>query len=133
MQCIAHCHVTMPHLSGINTEEGGTLGFPPPDWHPSPLKIAKYYIIVECDKMIDNNFLFVYVVSDATRNSLRGRTFQNFLGAGACPQTPLVWVRCHVREFPPPRKNPVLIPVYVYVSIDQAFSPNQLAHCLSLS
>jgi hypothetical protein len=46
----------------------------------------------------------MYVVSEATRNSLRGCKLQKFSG-GACPQTPLVWVWCRAREFPPSTKK----------------------------
>jgi hypothetical protein len=45
----------------INTEGGGHLGIPPPENY-----LVYYIYIVECDMMIHNNFLCVYVVSDAT-------------------------------------------------------------------
>jgi hypothetical protein len=87
--------------AGINT--GGAWDFPPPDLH-SPLPetcqaLYWYIIIVECDKI-----LFVYVISEATRNSHRGCKFQKFSG-GVCPQIPLVWVWCRAWEFPPSTKN----------------------------
>jgi hypothetical protein len=37
--------------------------------------------------MIHKNFLFVYAVSDAIRNSLRGGKFRKFSG-GTCPPDP---------------------------------------------
>jgi hypothetical protein len=41
--------------TGINIE-GGTLGFPPPpDWHPPPLKFAKYCTNTYC-RVLYNNF-----------------------------------------------------------------------------
>ena len=55
-------------------------GFPPFPKLPSIMTIPVMFIK-------KNQSFFVYVVSEATRNSLRGRKFQNFPG-GACPQTP---------------------------------------------
>ena len=42
---------------------------------------------VICDEV---NFSSMYVVSDATKRSLRHCKFQNFPGGGICPQTPLI-------------------------------------------
>ena len=60
-------------------------------------------------KLICSNFSFVYVMSEATRNSLSGCKFQNYPG-GACPQTSLVCVRYCTLEFPPSMKKSCINP-----------------------
>ena len=60
-------------------------------------------------KLIYSIFHLVYVISEATRNSIRGRKFQNFPRL-ACPQTPLVWVCYCTLEFPPPLYQKILNP-----------------------
>ncbi len=107
MWCI---HAAVSHTKpGNNTEGGGRIP-----------EFAKYYTNTY------NNFLLVCVVSEATRNSLRGCKFSKFSG-GACPQTPLVWVRCHARKFPPSMKNPCINPckplVHTYTRVMGTFFP----------
>ena len=65
--------------------------------------------IVECVKFICSNISSLYVVSEATRSSLRGCKFQKFPG-GACPQTPLVWKHYRMLEFPPRQKESYINP-----------------------
>ena len=109
----------------------GSLGGNPPT-HPRPLiskakaclKIAKYYAntymycsVIKLIIVLYNNFLLVYMVSEATRNSLRVRKFQNFPG-GACPPDPTNLVCYHIMlEFPLYKEN--LIPSLIQTTDQQ--------------
>ena len=64
--------------------EGEYRGYPP-DWLPPPAEFSNYHN----NTYQKTNLFALYVVSEATRSTLKGRKFQNFPG-GACPQTPLV-------------------------------------------
>ena len=55
----------------------------------------------------------VYMVSEATRNSLRSPKFQNFPGEHA-PKPLSLGMLLHTRIPLPIQKNPVSIPVYQY-------------------
>ena len=65
------------------------------------------------------------MVSEATRNSLRGRKFQKFSGE-SMPPDPLVWVQGCAREFPHATKNHLNNPCYVYYACRAATQPIDL-------
>ena len=65
-------------------------------------------------KLICSNFWFVYVISEATRNYLRGCKFQNF----PTPDPSTLGALLHASISPLYQKNPMLIPdIHVHVPI----------------